>query len=363
MKTTVYTQDLKVALNKLNKFADNKTKVLTTDNIKVTATENGVMLEVVHYNGYNAHVIATIENKNFESSGIETYNLKKLIAFVKKSKADTFTFTELCVSSGKTSLKQAKNCSNQFSNHDTVDNLIMKVSKEDYKTAINKTAYAISKTDSRPVLKCINHIINSNSVEFIGCDSHRLAKYELKTTAQQQTTKAIDGVFLEKMVSTFDKSETELIMLGNDKTTKYVFDNMEAYVTNIEGNYPDTSRLIPEYYSTRALSNATELMESIEMLEIIKEEKIYLDVTKNTIDLLVEDENEKIETSVNVSGFDGDIVETAFNVKFMKEALRAVDTDNIALQFIDTNRPFIITNDNYDMNEVHLILPIKRNFK
>ena len=52
-------------------------------------------------------------------------------------------------------------------------------------------------------------------------------------------------------------------------------------------------------------------------------------------------------------------LEIAFSAEYLIEALKTFDSENIVIKFNGNSRPFIVSDDSYSNEKVHLILPIK----
>src|SRR5690606_3095169 len=117
----------------------------------------------------------------------------------------------------------------------------------EFKKAIENTGYSISKSETRPVLMAINIKVNENGLKFVSTDSHRLGMYTLNkenNLDQLEVNPIGDGLNLAyKLLD--KKANSDVTLKFSGQYTTLQFDNMELIVKNIEGNYPDTSRLIP----------------------------------------------------------------------------------------------------------------------
>ena len=131
----------------------------------------------------------------------------------------------------------------------------------------------------------------------------------------------------------------------------------------INGTYPDTSKLIPESFSTIIKVKLNELYDAIDRASLLTSES-----DKNTIKLQIKDNNillssnipeiGNVEEKVEILESNNFDIKIAFSSKYMMDALKSLDCDFINLQFNGEVKPIIIKNPDSD-DLIQLILPIR----
>ena len=131
----------------------------------------------------------------------------------------------------------------------------------------------------------------------------------------------------------------------------------------ISGTYPDTSKLIPQEFTLTMKLKLQDFYSALDRASLLTNES-----DKNTIKL--ESENDKIIISSNIPEI-GNVeeiikikknneenIKIAFNSKFMMEAIKVIDSDELELNFNGEFKPIIIKSPtNNDL--IGLILPIR----
>ena len=239
------------------------------------------------------------------------------------------------------------------------------ISKSMFKNIINQTLFATSTQESRPALTGLNFKIENNVLECVATDSYRLAKKIIN----------LDGIIADKInIIIPTKNLYELVKLFNDDAGDlelHIFNNKVIFKFNsiiimsrlINGSYPDTSKLIPSDFEISMNVKINDLYYSIDRASLLTNES-----DKNTIKL--ESCSNSIKLSSNIPEI-GNVVETvplikgdvegfkiAFSSKYMMDALKAFDGDEVELLFNGEVKP-IILRDPKNMDLIQLVLPIR----
>lgn len=275
--------------------------------------------------------------------------------------------SKLSIYTSTSSFTLTCNDSNEFPDLELEDSEeVIKMDKKTLKTIVNQTIFATSTQESRPVLTGIDFKFSKNKLECIATDSYRLAKkeIELDNTIENEKNIIIPTKNLNELIRMFkdeDDNQVELHIFSNKVIFK--FDSIVMLSRLINGIYPDTSKLIPTEFSLITKVNLREFYNAIDRASLLTSES-----DKNTIRF--ETKNDQVIISSNIPEI-GYVEETlniqknvdselkiAFSSKFMLDALRSMDCDEINLMFNGDVKPIIIKNPNNDQ-VLQLILPIR----
>ncbi|MEN1970096.1 DNA polymerase III subunit beta [Lentibacillus sp. N15] len=235
------------------------------------------------------------------------------------------------------------------------------------KEMIDKTIYAVSKIDARPIITGVNLFAQNGRIAMVATDSHRLSKVVGDEVAGDiPNTVTLPEKTLKELSSLISDSSYVTVM---QKDNQIVFQTDEFYVLSrvLEGNYPQTDRLIPMDYKTLLTADRRQLLSSIERSAILATEN-------NTITLKVTNKNngifETIELShtnselgqskedIIVEKIEGEEITISFNPKYMIDALKRIDEETVVIEFNGTTRPFVIKPlEKHDF--IQLALPVR----
>lgn len=233
------------------------------------------------------------------------------------------------------------------------------------KNIFNQTAFAASTSETRPAITGINFKIKNNILECTATDSYRLAK---KTIILDESVKEDINIIiptknlleLSKMFSD-DEEQVEIHIFNNKVIFK--FETIIMLSRLINGTYPDVSKLIPTEFLLKITVNMNEFYSLLDRVSLFstEEEKntIKLECVDNTVTVksdIPEIGNvvEKIEVQKN----NKENIKIAFSSKYMMDAIKVIDSENIELSFNGEIKPIIIKNPE-DENLTQLIVPIK----
>jgi DNA polymerase-3 subunit beta len=243
----------------------------------------------------------------------------------------------------------------------------VKVNVRVFKTLIRQTAFAASGVENRPILTGVYFKLDGNQLTGIATDSYRLAK---KSIELEQIYAPMDVIIPSKSVE-----ELGRILEDNQKSVElhfspssilFKYDDTLLLSRLLEGNYPETSKLIPLEFPHEVTFNKEQLLIAIERASLLS-----IRDGQNAIVKLEIREDDAVEISSSspeigrvleeiqpVAEVKGNPLKIAFSSKFLLDALKAFNSSEIKVGFTGEIRPFVMTGE-YDPDMLQLILPVK----
>jgi DNA polymerase-3 subunit beta len=132
----------------------------------------------------------------------------------------------------------------------------------------------------------------------------------------------------------------------------------------LEGNYPDTSRLIPNESKTNVTVNTKEFLHAIDRASLLAREGRNNVVKLSTIEGGIIEissntpEVGKVVEEIQSEAIDGEELKISFSAKYMMDALKALEGADIRVSFTGAMRPFVIR-PLHDETILQLILPVR----
>ena len=234
-----------------------------------------------------------------------------------------------------------------------------------FKNIINQTIFATSTQESRPVLTGLNIKINENIMECTATDSYRLAykKVELNNSLEETINIIIPTRNLNELIKLITEDDEIInIHIFNNKVI-FKFGTIVFMSRLINGTYPDTSKLIPNEFKTEISVNLKDFYNSIDRASLLTNE-----ADKNTIKLNIEG-NQIVLTSnipeignvterVQILNMNNSDIKIAFSSKYIMDALKVLDCEEVKLLFNGEDKPIILRNPE-SAEVIQLILPIR----
>ncbi|WP_420768575.1 DNA polymerase III subunit beta [Parageobacillus thermoglucosidasius] len=234
------------------------------------------------------------------------------------------------------------------------------------KTIIRQTVFAVSVSETRPILTGVNWRIEDEELICTATDSHRLAlrKAKVETENHQSHNVVIPGKSLNELSKILDDSNApvKIVITANQilfKTKRLLF-----FSRLLDGNYPETSRLIPTDSKTDIIVNAKEFLQAIDRASLLAREGRNNVVKLTTLsDGIIEissvsPEIGKVTEEIQSESIEGEELKISFSAKYMMDALKALDGTDIKISFTGAMRPFLLRPLHSD-SMLQLILPVR----
>ena len=334
---------------------------LTNEGLNLLSTDNELAIK---------SFIPANNIENIEITGDLLVSGRYIYDIVRKLNNDIINIEEIIdsqvlITTETSSFKLNCNSVNEFPNIDLdfTDNPIF-IDKKVFKTTINQTIFATSPQESRPILTGINFKINENIMEVTATDSYRLSKKRI------QLDKNIDGN-IDIIIPSKNLNEIIKLMNEDDENIElHIFANKVIFKINnlivmtrlINGNYPDTNKLIPDNFDIKIKLNLDNFYNAIDRASLLtnaEEKNIIKLETKKDLMILSSNIPEigNVEEKILIDKIDKDI-KISFSSKYMMDALKTFESEEIELCFNGEIKPIILNYvDNSDLTQ--LILPIR----
>lgn len=243
----------------------------------------------------------------------------------------------------------------------------IKLDSKALKNLIKETIFTCSTSEKRPILTGVNFKLDDGKLTCTATDSFRLSQKILYLQYNENKDAVIPASSLDDLVKIIENINGEINITIKDKNVLFKFNNILFQSRILEGNYPDTSRLIPSEFLLTIKFDREELLQSLDRVSLLspkdkdrnfniisfslREDKIVEITSKNTeIGNALE---EIVPIEVNGNRFN-----IAFSSRYLIEILRVYTSPEITLNFTGEVKPFIIKGD-LDTNLTTLILPVK----
>ena len=237
------------------------------------------------------------------------------------------------------------------------------------KEMIRQTVFAVSTQESRPILTGVNWKVEDGNLICTATDSHRLALR--KAPIENNDTNdlpfsniVIPGKSLNELNKILDDTNQTIDIIITENQILFKTKNLLFFSRLLDGNYPDTSRLIPEESKTNITVSSKEFLQAIDRASLLAREE-----RNNVVKLTTMNEQMlqlssnipevgKVIEQVNSQSIEGEDLKISFSAKYMMDALKAIDSTEIKVSFTGAMRPFLIRTLDDD-SILQLILPVR----
>lgn len=237
------------------------------------------------------------------------------------------------------------------------------------KEVIRQTVIAVSKQESRPILAGVHMTLKDGVLTAVATDSHRLAQRKVVLENIDNNIDfdvIIPGKSMEELSGMISDVHEDVQMQVTENQVLFIFGNTHFYSRLLEGNYPETSQLIPQTADTTVELEAGTFLSSIERASLLSHEsrndvvKLSLKPSESLVRISGDSPDiGTVEEKVVTSALDGNDLEISFNPNYMKDALRSFGQATIKISFTSPLRPFTLVPTEDQENFVHLITPVR----
>lgn len=236
------------------------------------------------------------------------------------------------------------------------------------KTLVAETAFAASTQESRPILTGV-HLSLTDHKDFkaVATDSHRMSQRLLRLeNATDNFDVVIPSRSLREFTAVFtDDIETVEVFFSSSQIL-FRSETISFYTRLLEGNYPDTDRLLVNQFETEATFNTNNLRHSMERAHLISNATqngtVKLEIVNQVVTAHVNSpEIGKVNEELDVKAISGSDLTISFNPTYLIDALKALRSETVTIRFISPVRPFTLTPGDDQENFIQLITPVRTN--
>lgn len=236
------------------------------------------------------------------------------------------------------------------------------------KSIITETAFAASLQESRPILTGV-HMVLSDHKDFkaVATDSHRMSQRKLTLdNTSNDFNVVIPSKSLREFAAVFTDDIETVEVFFSDSQMLFRSDYISFYTRLLEGNYPDTDRLLTNSFETKVTFNTGALRSAMERAHLISNATqngtVKLEITNNSISAHVNSpEVGKVNEELDIIDQSGSDLTISFNPTYLIEALKALKSETVVIRFISPVRPFTLMPGDDAENFIQLITPVRTN--
>lgn len=244
---------------------------------------------------------------------------------------------------------------------DMVCDFSLKIEENKLKELIKKTLFSIGTQDTKITFTGAFFEVKDDSLTVVTLDGHRMAvrKESIYPTGRDESF-IIPGRSLNELLKILSDSDSELTIERGAKRALIKIDNYKFYTRLIDGEFFDYQQIIPKNADIKVKASTRDLVESLERASLL----ITAD-SKAPIRIKMEGDKMVLHTSTRIGQAqdevliqkDGADLEIGFNHKYLLDALKASETDEIFLDFSNHLSPCIVRGEGDDF--IYIVLPMR----
>ena len=235
------------------------------------------------------------------------------------------------------------------------------VSQFTLKEVVRQTIFSISDNDTNKLMNGELFDINGDTLKVVSLDGHRISIRKIGLKDNYPSRKVVvPGKTLNevsKILSGDTDKDVNIFFTG--KHILFEFDNTTVVSRLIEGEYFKIDQMLSSDYETKVTINKKELLECIDRATLLVKEgdkkPIIINITDEMMELKINSTVGSMNEEIDIAKQGKDLM-IGFNPKFMIDALRVIDDEQVDIYLVNPKAPCFIrdTAENY----IYLILPV-----
>lgn len=235
------------------------------------------------------------------------------------------------------------------------------ISQFTLKEVVRQTIFSIADNENNKLMTGELFEIHEDELKVVSLDGHRISirKIQLKDSYPDRKV-VVPGKTLNEISKILSgDTDKDVSIFFTNKHIVFEFDNTTVVSRLIEGEYFNIAQMLSNDYETKVKINKKELLNCIDRATLLIKEgdkkPIIINILDGSMELKINSTvgsmNEEID--INKSGKD---LMIGFNPKFLIDALRVIDDEEISIYLVNPKAPCFIKDT--DEKYIYLILPV-----
>ena len=229
------------------------------------------------------------------------------------------------------------------------------------KEVVRQTIFSISDNDNNKLMTGELFDINDNLLKVVSLDGHRISirKIELKNSYSPRKV-VVPGKTLNEVSKILPgNADSDVNIFFTSKHIVFEFDQTTVVSRLIEGEYFRIDQMLSSDYETKVKVNKKELLNCIDRATLLIKEgdkkPIIINITDGGMELKINSNLGSLKEEMDIEKSGKDLM-IGFNPKFLIDALRVIDDEEVDLYMVNPKAPCFIKNP--EESYIYLILPV-----
>lgn len=232
------------------------------------------------------------------------------------------------------------------------------------KEVIRQTIFSIADNESNKLMTGELFEINQNILRVISLDGHRISirRIELKENYEHQKI-VVPGKTLNEISKILSgETDKDVNIYFTRNHIVFEFDHTLVVSRLIEGEYFRIDQMLSNDYDTKVRINKKEFLSCIDRATLLVKEgdkkPIIINITDEVMELKIKSQLGSMNEDIYITKEGKDLL-IGFNPKFLIDALRVIDDEEVELYLMNAKSPCFIKDE--AENYIYLILPVNFN--
>ncbi len=235
------------------------------------------------------------------------------------------------------------------------------ISQFTLKEVVRQTIFSISDNDNNKLMSGELFEIDGDELKVVSLDGHRISIRKIKLRDQYEHKKVIvPGKTLNEVSKIVSGDADKDVMISFDPNhIIFEFGNTTVVSRLIEGEYFQINQMLSSDYETKIKINKKEFLNCIDRATLLVKEgdkkPIIINVNDEVMELKINSVLGSMNEDIDIEKSGKDIM-IGFNPKFLIDALRVIDDEDVDLYMVNPKAPCLIKN--LEESYIYMILPV-----
>ena len=312
--------------------------------------------------------IETLIDGEIKQEGSVAVGAKVFFEIIRKLPSDNVSITvdedyHMNISCGKAKFNIMAKATDEFPYlPNIVKDKNVNISQFTLKDIIRQTVFSISDNENAKVMTGELFEIHDSELKVVSLDGHRISIRKVNQSYDDVSVIIPGKTLIEISKIINGGMDDEVSIFFTDKHVLFEFEDTIVLSRLIEGEYYKIDKMLSTDYETKVTVNKREMLECIDRSTLLLKES-----DKKPVIIDVQDDYMKFAMNSAIGSMDEDIdaskegkdILIGFNPRFLMDALRVIDEDEITMYMINPKAPCFIRDQ--EETYIYLILPVNFN--
>ncbi len=241
----------------------------------------------------------------------------------------------------------------------------IELSKFSLKEVIRQTIFSIADNESsNRIMTGELFEIKNNNLRVVSLDGHRISIRNIELKDSYDDIKVIvPGKALNEISKILSGEADEMVSIFfTDNNILFEFDRTKVVSRLIDGEFFKIDQMLSKDYETKVVINKKEFLDCIDRSMLLVKEgdkkPIIVNITDGSLEIKINSPIGSMNEDIDITKEGKDIM-IGFNGRFLMDALKVIDDEQISMYLMNPKAPCFIRDDKNEY--IYLILPVNFN--
>ena len=370
MKIICDQQILSKALNTVSKAITQRTTIPVLKGILMTATSDN-KLKLTTSN-LDLSIEKTIDVVVEEEGSIVVSDSRFFMDIIRKLPKQQISISviennKMLIKAMTSEVKCVVQSADEFPNTGELENITSQLTfnKEILKNMIKKTSFSASIDETKGIIVGVLLELEENSMNMAALDGFRMAVNREDMINERPERIIINAKIINdinKILSESDDEEDENVdFIISDKKAVMLLEGTKIIMRLMDGEFIKYKDILPSESSIKIKANRSMMIEAIERASLLAKEGrnnlIRVGVLENIMTISSASDEGSVKEDIMIEKT-GDDIEIGFNSKYIMDALKVIEDDEVKIEMNSPVKPCIIKPVEGNSYE-YLVLPVR----